>query len=165
MNFTRLRSIGGMGAAGLGLAVLAVIVGGTYVMSRGGAVVKLQPESAAVVARGQVVYSRECASCHGAQLEGQPNWRQPGADGVLPAPPHDASGHTWHHPDDLLLRIVKYGTAKVANMPDYRSGMPVYEGKLSDEEIVAALSYIKSRWPPSVRARHDELNQSVGPSR
>lgn len=165
MSVRRPRSIGSIGAAGLGLAVLAVIVGGTYWIWRGSEAVKLRPESAPMVARGQAVYTRECASCHGAQLEGQPNWRQPGANGVLPAPPHDASGHTWHHPDDLLFRIVKYGTAKVANMPDYRSGMPVYEAKLSDEEIVAELSYIKSRWPPSVRARHDELNRSVGSSR
>lgn len=165
MNTGRPRSTRSIGAVSLALAALAIVIGGTYWIARGSDAVKLMPDSPSMVAQGQAVYSRECASCHGAQLEGQPNWRQQGPHGVLPAPPHDASGHTWHHPDDLLFRIVKYGTAKVANMPDYRSGMPVYEGRLSDEEIVAALSYIKSRWPPQVRARHDEMNRAAASSR
>lgn len=165
MNAGRPRSIRSIGTASLALAVLAIVIGGTYWIGRSGGAVTLRPDSASMVAQGQAVYSRECASCHGAQLEGQPNWRQQGSDGVLPAPPHDATGHTWHHSDDLLFRIVKYGTAKAANLPDYRSGMPVYEVRLSDEEIVAALSYIKSRWPPQVRARHDEMNRAAAASR
>ena len=52
---------------------------------------------------GQTLYTNNCASCHGAKLEGQPNWRSPNADGVLPAPPHDPTGHTWHHDNGLLF--------------------------------------------------------------
>lgn len=33
-------------------------------------------------------------------------------------------------------------------MSDYQSIMPVYESKLSDAGIIAALSWIKSRGPP-----------------
>ena len=55
---------------------------------------------------GQTLYVEECASCHGANLEGQPNWRTPDANGVLPAPPHDASGHTWHHDNQLLFEYI-----------------------------------------------------------
>lgn len=99
-----------------------------------------------------------CASCHGAQLQGQPNWRERGADGRLPAPPHDASGHTWHHPDELLFRITKLGVVKAAQLQDYQSSMPAYEGVLSDEQILAALSWIKAQWPADIRARHDQLN-------
>ena len=69
--------------------------------------VQLRPDDAAVTALGQRVYAAQCAACHGAGLEGQPNWRERGPDGRLPAPPHDASGHTWHHPDELLFRITK----------------------------------------------------------
>ena len=61
---------------------------------------------------GALIYQARCASCHGVHLEGQANWRERGADGRLPAPPHDASGHTWHHPDDVLIRITKEGVAK-----------------------------------------------------
>lgn len=121
----------------------------------------LRPGDAGVVSRGERVYQTHCAACHGARLEGQPNWRERGPDGRLPAPPHDASGHTWHHPDEMLFRLTKYGLAKVANMKDYASAMPVYEGVLSDEEIVAVLSWIKAQWPADVRARHDKMNQQA----
>jgi mono/diheme cytochrome c family protein len=36
--------------------------------------------------------------------------------------------------------------------------MPVYEGKLSDEEIWAVLAYIKSRWPEKIQQRQENLN-------
>ena len=49
---------------------------------------------------GQSLYAGACVSCHGANQEGQPNWQSPNADGVLPAPPHDGMGHTWHHDSD-----------------------------------------------------------------
>lgn len=121
--------------------------------------VRLRPDDAAVIALGQKVYAAQCASCHGARLEGQPNWRERGLDGRLPAPPHDASGHTWHHPDELLFRITKLGVARAANLKDYASAMPAYEGVLSDAEIVAVLSWIKAQWPPDIRAKHDQLNR------
>ena len=126
----------------------------------------LRPADAALVATGQQVYTKHCAACHGAALEGQPNWRERGPDGRLPAPPHDASGHTWHHPDDVLFRITKLGVAKAAGLQGYDSAMPAYEGVLSDSQIVAVLSWIKSRWPAEVRAKHDEMNrQAAAPQR
>ena len=118
----------------------------------------LRPDDATTLALGERVYKAQCASCHGADLEGQPDWRTRDAKGLLPAPPHDVSGHTWHHPDETLFRITKYGVAKAAGMNDYVSSMPAYEGVLSDEEIIAVLSWIKSRWPASVRLRHDQMN-------
>ena len=124
----------------------------------GPARVELRTDDAKVLATGAVVYQKHCAACHGARLEGQPRWRERDAQGRMPAPPHDASGHTWHHPDEVLFRIVKEGLAKTANLPDYQSAMPVYAGVLSDAEIVAALSYIKANWPPDIRRRHDEMN-------
>lgn len=118
----------------------------------------LRPEDAQLVAIGRKVYAAQCAACHGQRLEGQPNWRERGADGRLPAPPHDASGHTWHHPDDVLFRITKYGVVKAANLKNYESAMPAFEDRLSDEEIVAVLSWIKSQWPPEIRAKVDRTN-------
>ena len=105
----------------------------------------LRPDDGALVAVGERVYMAHCAACHGVRGEGQPNWRERGPDGLLPAPPHDASGHTWHHPDAQLLAITRHGLARVIGQPDYRSAMPAYEGVLSDAEILAALSWIKSR--------------------
>lgn len=120
----------------------------------------LKPDDLAVVSLGSEVYAAQCASCHGANLEGQADWRTPGPDGQMPAPPHDETGHTWHHDDRTLFELTKYGLAKFAGA-DYRSAMPAYEDTLSDDEIIAVLSYIKSRWPDDVRARHDEMNASI----
>ena len=124
----------------------------------GSAASLLRPDDPAVLALGQRVYAAHCASCHGVHGEGQPRWREPGPDGLRPAPPHDARGHTWHHPDAQLLAITRHGLARVIGQPGYRSAMPAYDGVLSDAEIVAVLSWIKSRWPPAVRAQHDAVN-------
>lgn len=115
------------------------------------------PDDPEVVTQGQSIYADQCAACHGARLEGQPNWRIRGEDGLLPAPPHDATGHTWHHDDETLFTLTKYGLAGLMeNAPP--SSMPVYEGVLSDDEIIAVLSFIKSTWPDDLRQYHDELN-------
>lgn len=118
----------------------------------------MRPDDAAVTAAGRKVYAQHCAACHGAQLQGQPNWRIRDAAGRLPAPPHDASGHTWHHPDEVLFRITKYGVAKAANLKDHESAMPAYEGVLSDAEIVAVLSWIQSQWPARIREAQREVD-------
>ncbi len=120
----------------------------------------LEPDNGTVVARGEAVYGRNCASCHGRYLEGQPEWQTPDRDGFMPAPPHDENGHTWHHPDQLLFNITKFGVVKAANLKDYKTRMPAFEGVLSDDDIVAVLSFIKSRWPEDVRRRHDGLNRA-----
>lgn len=105
--------------------------------------------------RGQAVYVAHCAVCHGAKLEGQPEWQVRGPDGMLPAPPHDASRHTWHHGDDTLFRIVRDGMA--ALVPGYRTTMPAYAGVLSDAEIRDVLAWIRSTWPPRLQAIQAEM--------
>lgn len=107
--------------------------------------------------RGKVVYAEQCASCHGANLEGEPNWRRRKPNGQLPAPPHDASGHTWHHSDIQLFDMVKNGT--VATLPPgYPTEMPAYRDKLSDTDIWAVLSYIESTWPADIRAKQRRMS-------
>lgn len=123
--------------------------------------VTFKPGNAKVVEQGKAIYSRECAACHGINFEGQDNWRQRKADGRLPAPPHDASGHTWHHPDPMLFYITKYGPAALIQDNSYQSDMPAYESILSDEEIIAVLSYIKNQWPEHIRTRHDMMNKAA----
>ena len=107
---------------------------------------------------GAALYQQNCASCHGAELQGQPDWRSPGPDGRLPAPPHDATGHTWHHGDDILFRITRDGTAAVVG-GGYESDMPGFADALIDAEIRAILDYIKSTWPERERAYQRERTQ------
>ena len=111
-----------------------------------------------LVAMGRKVYADHCASCHGANLEGQPDWRVRNDDGKMPAPPHDETGHTWHHPDAALFAMTKYGREAMTGI-SMDTEMPVYNGVLTDEEIAASLAYIKSTWPPDIRAKHDALNE------
>src|SRR5690606_1880271 len=98
------------------------------------------------VSRGRQVYAANCAACHGAQLEGQPDWKSPAANGRLPAPPHDETGHSWHHSDALLLSIIALGTAAVVG-DGYESDMPGFAGALTPEDMEAVLAFIKSTWP------------------
>ena len=58
-----------------------------------------EPVTSGQILLGQKVYGEYCASCHGANLEGQPDWKRRLENGRMPAPPHDESGHTWHHSD------------------------------------------------------------------
>jgi mono/diheme cytochrome c family protein len=122
---------------------------------------KADPDSEKQVQRGQLVYKRFCSLCHGVNLEGQPNWRTRKPDGKLPAPPHDETGHTWHHPDELLFGIVKHGLVPPYAPANYKSDMPAWGGTLKDEDIWAVLAYIKSRWPEETRKIQAEMNQDT----
>lgn len=120
------------------------------------------PANASQVAVGERAYARHCAACHGVRLEGQPDWKERLPSGRLPAPPHDASGHTWHHPDAVLFDVVKRGMGP--HVPaGYESDMPAFAGQIPDDEIHAVLAYIKSRWPESVREKQAAITAAHRP--
>ena len=119
--------------------------------------VELRPDDPVYVKLGKKIYMDQCASCHGVNLEGQAGWRDKMVDGMRLAPPHDKSGHTWHHPDEYLFTMTKYGIEKIIGKT-YPNNMPIYEGILSDYDIVAVLSFIKSTWPEQIQIQHDRIN-------
>lgn len=110
-----------------------------------------------VVAQGSELYADHCAACHGTRLEGQADWQIRDPEGYLPAPPHDATGHTWHHPTQQLFEITKYGTEQVVG-GNYKSNMIGFGDRMSDEEILAVLAFIKSTWPRQIVDHHDRLD-------
>jgi mono/diheme cytochrome c family protein len=143
-------------------AAFAFLIGAIVVALRHEGKSPADPGNAAQVARGKAVYDQNCAVCHGANLEGQPNWREKLPSGRMPAPPHDASGHTWHHPDAVLFGITKHGLVPGKYAPPaYQSDMPAFSGKLDDEEIWAVLAYIKSSWPEGARKSQAEVNRNA----
>lgn len=145
------------------VGVGALVVGGALLVTKVGSwseLTRLKPDHREIVALGERNYASQCASCHGEDLQGEPNWQTPDEEGYLPAPPHDETGHTWHHSDDVLFNVTKNGLVTYAG-PNYRTRMPEFGGVLTDEEIVAVLSYIKSRWPREVREQHDALNAAA----
>ncbi|MCL4757851.1 MAG: c-type cytochrome [Rhodocyclaceae bacterium] len=122
----------------------------------------IDPTDLRQVARGEVVYREHCAACHGADREGQPDWRRRLPNGRLPAPPHDESGHTWHHPDADLFAMTKHGMVPPLAPEGYESDMPAYAGVLSDDEIRAVLAWIQSTWPAEIHTMRRRMLEQAG---
>ena len=137
----------------VGAAVGAV---GLWSWPKGRAIDPANPQQ---VEQGRALYAQHCASCHGDRLQGETeDWQTRKASGELPAPPHDSSGHTWHHPEEQLFAIIKHGMARFAP-PGYKTAMPSFVGTLSDGDIRAVLAFIESNWPPEVMERRAAMDK------
>ena len=119
---------------------------------------------AAQVDRGRVIYQQQCASCHGANAEGAPQWPTLAADGLPPAPPQDDSGHTWHHADRVLYETIHMGMNDPLR-PGSPLRMPAFGDKLGDAEIGALIDYFKSLWAAEHRQwQWDETRKDFAPT-
>lgn len=100
------------------------------------------------VANGAALYAQNCASCHGANLAGQPDWQNQNSDGTYPAPPHDENGHTWHHGDVMLTEYITIGGQAALDKMGvaFKSGMPAFAATLKPDQIADILLYLKSTW-------------------
>ncbi|SFO83016.1 c-type cytochrome [Tranquillimonas alkanivorans] len=141
--------------------VAALVAAGGWIWSQGTAEGgRLPYDDADAVARGAALYEEYCASCHGADLEGEPDWRTRLPSGLMPAPPHNETGHTWHHPTEQLFLLTKHGVAEMVG-GGYESAMPGFGDVLSDQQIREVLAFIKSTWPAEVIRRHDQMNEAA----
>ena len=150
--------------AALSVAILVLVIGVAWLLitSRGAAPpadVALGPQA---IELGAAVYSENCAACHGADLAGEPglDWRQRKTDGTFPAPPHDETGHTWHHPDGLLIEMIAKGGAQFMGDQGI-SGMPGFEDVLSASEIASVLAFIKASWPERIQDRQHQATEAA----
>jgi len=151
-----------LAAVGVALVLIASAAGLWFSSVRSEAARhRADPGDLGQVALGEAVYLTHCAACHGAKLEGQPNWRERKPDGKLPAPPHDETGHTWHHADDQLFRLTRLGVKPPLAPPGYLSDMPAFDGVLTETQIWAALAFIKSKWPIGIRDRQERINEAI----
>ncbi len=148
----------------IAVAVIAIFAGAgawiwqQYAAQPGG--LALATADPARIEAGAAIYRSHCAACHGARLEGQPNWRQRNANGRLPAPPHDDSGHTWHHPDRMLFEITRDGMKPPIAPDGYQSDMPGFGAVLSDEQIWSVLAFIASRWSQREREHQARVTRA-----
>ena len=75
----------------------------------------------------------------------------------MPAPPHDKTGHTWHHSDAGLFR--RQRRASPPSLAATKSDMPAFGDVLAEEEILAVLAFIKSTWPERERGYQAEITR------
>ncbi|CRM23805.1 MULTISPECIES: c-type cytochrome [Pseudomonas] len=86
---------------------------------------------------GAHTYATRCASCHGLDGKGQPEWMPPLAGATSALARESASA----------INITLNGSQRVvaAGLPDaYR--MPAFREQLSDQEIAQVLTYVRSTW-------------------
>jgi mono/diheme cytochrome c family protein len=98
----------------------------------------------AKVMRGRKLFTQNCASCHGSQAQGAPQWSTPGADGKYPPPALNGTAHTWHHPTIVLKRTIREGTIAIGGK------MPPWGDKLSDADMEAIIAWFQSHWPDEI---------------
>lgn len=110
-----------------------------------------------LVEQGAKIYAQNCARCHGAQGEGDPNWRVPGNDGFYPPPPLNGSGHAWHHSTDVLRQVIADGSA------DGAGRMPAWSGRLTARQIDAVIAWFQAQWPEDVYASWKEMTSRGQP--
>ena len=107
----------------------------------------------AEITLGAQIYAANCAECHGANLEGEPDWKVQNEDKSFRAPPHTADGHTWHHSDEQLLEAIRRGGVRFEGVNvGGTSNMPAFGATLPEAEMTAVLTFIKSAWPDETRA-------------
>tara|TARA_A200000113_G_scaffold93059_1_gene83287 strand:+ start:156 stop:620 length:465 start_codon:yes stop_codon:yes gene_type:complete len=114
-------------------------------------------EVSAKLELGKALYYTYCASCHGNNLQGQPKWKTSlDEDGHNYAPPLNGTGHTWHHSEEQLYNITRYGL-KFYN-ENYKGKMQGND-KLSDGDVWSILEYIKSVWPESIQKKYKTMTK------
>lgn len=90
---------------------------------------------------GQLVFSENCASCHGEQAQGlAADWRQRLEDGSFPPPPLNGTAHAWHHSLSVLLQVINEGGVALGGK------MPPFAASLDDDQKLAAIAYFQSYW-------------------
>ncbi|MFQ5419900.1 MAG: c-type cytochrome [Anaerolineae bacterium] len=114
-------------SVGIGLVVVSLSLS----IGNGSAASTIDPNSPELVAQGQTIFTETCAVCHG-----------PNGEGDIGSP-LNGSAHAWHHMDNQLRSFVRDGIPGTE--------MVGHGEHLTDQEIDAVLSFIKTWWTPEQR--------------
>ena len=151
-----------VGAVSLALGLVFAATGWHVDMQALGATVgELVPQSQ--TQRGERLYNVFCVNCHGGP-EIRPNEGR-----IIYPPPHNASGHTWQHSDCEILTIVDNGgddvtrANRAAQAPPGSVEMPSFRARLTHDDILAILSYIKTMWTPEERTAQEATTRASCP--
>jgi len=110
-----------------GLIILAALIVSSYAVSIDG--FPNRTSSPPLVADGNALYAAKCATCHGKDGKGMPNWRSKGQP--------DFTDKNWQksRTDAQITDATKNGKGKF---------MPAFKAKMSDEEIAAVTARIRA---------------------
>ena len=90
------------------------------------------------VFRAIPLYDANCRSCHGASTGGSSK--------DIP-PPLNMNGQAWHYADQQLTDIILNGVSTPGRAP-----MPAFKNKLTQDQVKAILTLIKTWWTDEQRA-------------
>jgi mono/diheme cytochrome c family protein len=138
----------------IGFVLICLLALGVFVVRRSSRSAPVSLEradatNAGAVAHGRQIYATRCASCHGSDLKGEPGWPQRRPNGAMPATPLDQRGPAGQRDDQWLFTTIKQG-GQAGAAAGGTSSMPAFGSGLTDADIWAVISYIKSTWtdPP-----------------
>ncbi|MYB21548.1 MAG: c-type cytochrome [Chloroflexi bacterium] len=114
----------------LGLIVAVVLLTGLHV-EPGRTLANPVVRTEESINRGEALFARNCASCHGEQGAGD----GPLAD-TLPAPPANFTVHVPFHPDGVLFAWITDGIRG--------TGMPAWSPQLSDQERWDLVNFLRA---------------------
>jgi len=92
------------------------------------------PDAAAVLGRGARLYEHHCLSCHGASGEGKPQ--------AYP----QLAGRRALATGNAVRMVLDGGYAPSTAGNPWPYGMPPFGGVLSDADVAAVLSHVRSSW-------------------
>jgi len=124
----------------IGIIVLSAALGGLtgYVFKEGGFnIERASSQQEELIKHGRRIYRGNCATCHGPTGQGRIG------------PPHNHTGNTWEQADGELMSIVLEGRNR---------RMPAFQEQLTEAEIEAVLTYIKTMWDDDQREYQRGLN-------
>ncbi|MEO0560472.1 MAG: cytochrome c [Chloroflexota bacterium] len=106
---------------------------------------------------GEINYNSYCAHCHGYNGEGQhPNTVDNTLSlGMETVPAHDATGHTWEHPDELLVQVILEGIDNPLN----QYPMSGWGYVLDEQDALDIIDYMRQWWTAEQMAHQAAITE------
>ena len=116
----------------------------TFLFIEGSAIKNKRWYTEKQVQKGEVLFLKYCASCHGKRAQKTVQWKKILSDGSYPSPPLNGNAHAWHHPKSKLKDIISNG-GKL-----YDGKMPAFKEILSSRQEDELIAYFQHFWSDDI---------------